>query len=117
METQALREAVTDAIRYWELRRVFYNVVLAGIVVFYFWAYYPSSKEILNVDAALGIFLLAVGANVAYCAAYPVDIFAQLSDYRPLWHKFRWIVFVLGVLVAGILTRFMAQGMFLSVSH
>jgi len=36
------------------------------------------------------LFLLAVLANVACCAAYVVDIFA--SGYREQWWKLRWIV-------------------------
>jgi uncharacterized membrane protein len=81
------REYFTDAIRFWEPRRVLYNLALAVIVVAYFFAGYPSSKVVLSIDFALGLFMLAVVANIAYCAAY-------------------------GALFAAIITRFIAMGMF-----
>ena len=36
METPSVREYVTEAIRYWEPRRVIYNLVLVAVVVAYF---------------------------------------------------------------------------------
>ena len=112
METPTLRESLTDAIHYWEPLRLAYNAVLAVIVLIYFWRRYPASKVTLSVDAILVIFLLAVLANVAYCAAYFVDIFAQWSGYCETWRKNRWILFAIGLLFAGIVTRFWAAAMF-----
>ena len=112
METSGLREFATDAIKFWEPFRILYNLVLAAIVVAYFAIGYPSSKSLISVDFCLGLFLLAVIANVAYCAAYVVDIFAQASGFRELWQRYRKILFVIGTLVAAILTRFIAMGMF-----
>ena len=59
------REYFNDAIRFWEPRRVLYNLALAIIVVAYFFAGYPSSKAVLSIDFALGLFMLAVVANIA----------------------------------------------------
>lgn len=112
MDTQALRESATDAIHYWELRRLLYNAVLAAIVVAYFGIYYPASRAVLSTDLGLSLFLLAVLANVAYCAAYLVDIFAQASAYREQWRRYRWVVFTIGLLFASVITRFFARGMF-----
>jgi hypothetical protein len=112
IDTTNLRESATDAIRFWEPRRLIYNAVLAAIVLMYFATNYPASKAQRTPDSAQGIFILAVLANVAYCAAYLPDIFAQISGYRELWQKYRWILFVIGVLFAGIITRFFAMGMF-----
>ena len=112
MDTANFREAVTDAIRYWEPRRIAYNALLAAIVIFYFIRAYPSSMSVLTLDSVLGLFLLAVLANVAYCAAYLADIFAQWSSYRDAWRRYRWGLFVLGLLFAGVITRFMSLSMF-----
>ena len=112
MDTTNLRESVTDAIRFWEPRRLVYNAVLVATVLIYFALSYPASKAQLTLDGAQGVFILAVLANVAYCAAYVPDIFAQISGYRELWQRYRWILFVIGVLFAGIITRFVAMGMF-----
>jgi hypothetical protein len=110
------REYFTDAIRFWEPRRVLYNVALAIIVAAYFVAGYPGSKAVLSIDFALGLFLLAVAANVAYCAAYLADIFVQASGFRGVWQRGRWVLFGIGTLFAAIITRFIAMGMFHSGS-
>ena len=112
MDAGTVREAATDAIRYWEPRRLAYNVVLAAVVLIYFGLNYPKSLEVLSVDLALGVFLLAVMANVVYCAAYVVDIFAQASGFREGWRSYRWVLFGIGTLFAAVITRFFALGMF-----
>jgi len=50
---------------------------LAAIVLCYFFKYYPGSRSEITLNGAQGIFILAVLANVAYCAAYVADVFAQ----------------------------------------
>ena len=112
MNTNGLREYATDAIRFWEPWRLIYNLTLAAVVIIYFATGYPSSRSVLTVDFALGLFLLAVIANVAYCAAYLVDIFAQASGFREIWRRYRRVLFVVGTLFAAIITRFIAMGMF-----
>jgi hypothetical protein len=112
MDAQTFRESVTAAIRYWEPLRLVYNSVLVAIVLIYFGIGYPASRSILSINFLLSLFLLAVLANIAYCAAYPVDIFVRASSYREQWQKFRWIIFVIGLVFAGIITRFIALGMF-----
>lgn len=112
MDAQSFREALTDAIRYWEIRRLVYNSVLAAIVLTYFALGYPASKASVSTDLIQFFFLLAVLANVAYCAAYVPDVVAQLSGYREKWRRYRWIVFVIGLLFAGVITRFWAVGLF-----
>jgi TRAP-type uncharacterized transport system fused permease subunit len=112
MDAQSFRESMTDAIRYWEPRRIVYNAVLAAIVLACFWIGYPKSKETLTINQMLLVFLLAVLANVAYCAAYILDVFAQLSGFREPWRKYRWVVLVVGLLFASVITRFWALAMF-----
>lgn len=111
MDTVPLREILSDAIRYWELRRIAFNVVLVLIVAALFMVGLPGSRARLNVDLILGIFVLAVLANVAYCAAYPVDIFAQLSSLRSTWLRVRWMLFAVGLLFAAIIARYLAAGL------
>jgi hypothetical protein len=86
--------------------------VLTAIVVIYFAISYPTSKMMVTLDLSLGLFLLAVIANVAYCAAYIVDLFAQSSGFRELWQRYRWLLFAVGTTFAAIITRFVAMGMF-----
>jgi hypothetical protein len=98
MDAQTLRDSVTSAIRYWEPRRLVYNLVLAAIVLTYFGLGYPATKALVSTDSVLVLFLLVVLANVAYCAAYPVDIFVSASGYREQWQRLRWVVFLVGLL-------------------
>jgi hypothetical protein len=113
MEMASIRETVTDAIRYWEPRRIIYNLVLGAIVTIYFVRGMPSSKNRISFDSILILFLLAVLANIAYCAAYLADIFAQGSGFRETWQSKRWILFLIGMIFAAILTRFISMGFFL----
>jgi hypothetical protein len=112
MDRLSIREYFTDAIRFWEPRRVVYNLVLAAIVITYFAMGYPVSKSVINLDFALGLFILAVIANIAYCAAYLADVFVQASGFREIWQRSRWILFALGTTFAAVITRFVAMGMF-----
>jgi hypothetical protein len=112
MEEYSIGECVTAAIRYWEPRRVLYNAILAAVVLIYFGIAWPESKHALTTDSILVLFLRAVLANVAYCAAYLVDVFAQMSDFREVWLSVRWIVFTAGVAFAAVLRRFLAAGLF-----
>jgi len=112
MNSSELPEYFTDAIRCWEPRRVIYNIVLAAIVIAYFAVGYPASKTVLSIDFALALFLLAVAANIAYCAAYLADVFVQASGFRELWLRSRWVLFAIGTAVAAIITRFMVMGIF-----
>jgi len=98
VDTATIREWATDGIRYWELRRMVYNLVLGGIVIANFLVGWPGTKLLLTLNFVLVLFLLAVLANVAYCAAYAVDIFAQTSGFRELWQRYRWAGFVIGTL-------------------
>ena len=107
-----MSEILTDAFRYWELRRNPYNAVLAAVVAALFLIGWPTSLGHVTVNSAELIFVLAILANVAYCAANVVDVAAQSSGYRATWKRCRWMLFVIGVLFASILARFFAAKIF-----
>jgi hypothetical protein len=93
MSVVIFREAASNAIRY-------------------FIAVLPASRSHLSVDGVLVLFILAVLANVAFCAAYPVDIFAQMSAFNIVWLRLRWVLLIVGILFAATITRFWGKGMF-----
>lgn len=106
----ALRRCITDAIRYWEPRRLLYNAVLAAVtgVVLYLDSK-TSSKELESLSNAWPMLIFfAVLANLCYCAAYPVDIFVQMSDFRKAWHRLRWVLFITGTAFAAMLAAYVA---------
>jgi hypothetical protein len=109
-----LRAALTDAIRYWEPRRLIYNIVLIAVTVLGFFERWPQSLNSLSFDLAQGLFILAVLANVAYCAAYVADIPTQLSGFRDSWLRLRWLLLVVGLIFAAIIARFFSAGFFYS---
>jgi hypothetical protein len=108
----AARDALSDAMRYWEPRRILYNAVLLLVVAVTYWANLPASRAVVNADSLLVLFVLAVLANVAYCAAYVVDIVAQISAFRGVWLRVRWMLLVVGVLFAEVLAHFFSGGLF-----
>src|SRR3954464_8991980 len=101
-----VRATITESIKYWEPRRLIYNGVLALVVLAHFAVNLPESRRALSLDLLLIVFLLAVLANVCYCAAYLVDIFAQASGLRDVWIRFRGILLLVGIIFAAILTHF-----------
>jgi len=98
------REALSDSIRYWEPRRILYNAVLLVVVIIAFVVQWPESKLAVNLESLLALFILAVLANVAYCAAYIPDIALQYSSHRPSWLKWRFLLLAVGVLFSATLT-------------
>jgi ABC-type uncharacterized transport system permease subunit len=105
-------EVASDALRYWERRRAIYNVILLIVVAVEFFMRWPASRSALSSDTILVCFFLAVLANVAYCAAYAVDLFVQFSGLRSSWGRMRWIVFLVGTAFAATITHFFAPGVF-----
>jgi hypothetical protein len=105
------RDALSDAIGYWEPRRLIYNGVMLVVVAAVYYSKLPASRDSLNVNTLQGLFVLAVLANIAYCAAHAVDVVAQLSAFRERWLRMRWMLLLLGVVFAAVLANFFAQGM------
>lgn len=100
------REVLTDALRYWEPRRIGYNAALAAIVAGWVAFTWPHFRGAVAWNALLALFVLAVLANVCYCAAYVVDVPLQYSDFRDLWRRRRWILWVLGVVFAATIAYY-----------
>lgn len=112
MEATEWRDNLGNAIRYWEPRRILYNALLAIIVLIHYVRGLPASRSAVQFNSILLLFVLAVLANVAYCAAYVPDVFAQSSNLRQTWLRYRWIVLLVGLVFAGVLTHFWSSAMF-----
>ncbi|MCB0112964.1 MAG: hypothetical protein KDD84_02685 [Caldilineaceae bacterium] len=106
------REAMSSAISYWERRRLVFNAVLVLVVVATFIAGWPVSARVLGTSWMLILFVLTVLANVVYCTAYIPDLAIQLSAFRETWLRLRWILFLIGTLLAACLTYFSVAGPF-----
>jgi hypothetical protein len=112
MEEITARQALSDALRYWEPRRILYNGALAIVVTAVYFIHLPASRGDLTFGALQGLFVLAVLANVAYCAAYLVDIGVQLSAFRALWLRTRWLLLVIGISFGAVLAHLFSLGIF-----
>ena len=99
--TPPKKELLDNAIRFWEVRRIAYNVFLAAIVIGQMVVYRDNHAEWLVLSFFLSLFTLAVVANIAYCAAYLVDLPAQYSSYRNQWLRWRWVLWLVGMLFAS----------------
>jgi hypothetical protein len=104
-------ELAANALRYWEPRRVLYNAALFLVVLLHFWSAWPGSRAFLVFDVLFLFFILAVLANIAYCAAYAVDLFVQFSALRASWPRWRWTVLATGTAFAAVLTHFFVMAM------
>jgi hypothetical protein len=106
-----LSSYVANALRYWESRRVIYNGVLALVVLVHAFVGWGSLRDRLSFDMALGVFFLAVLANVCYCGAYVADVFVQFSGLHQEWRIGRVVLLVVGTAFAATITHFVAKGL------
>lgn len=95
-----------DAIKFWEPRRVGYNLVLIAVAVFWFAFDWHHFRRGLHPQLILALIVLAILANLCYCAAYLVDIPLQCSRFRNRWiHRRTWL-WIAGVLFATLLASY-----------
>jgi hypothetical protein len=103
-----LLENLSDGVGFWELKgRLIYNGFLGLVCGFH--AVHPGRtlSHLLRWDGtgSLTTFLmLAIAANVVYCAAYVPDQAFQLTPYRDGWRRWRWLLLAFGTLVGALLT-------------
>ncbi|MHC4937646.1 MAG: hypothetical protein ACYTHK_01595 [Planctomycetota bacterium] len=95
-----LNEIVTDSLRYWEKRRLAYNAVLIAVTLAGFLLLSPLSGVEFDLGMLAVLAVFAVIANLLYCAAYPIDLLVQLSEYREQWRRARVLLFGAGTLLA-----------------
>src|SRR5436190_12454112 len=98
-----------NALRYWEPRRLIYNLVLASVVVTHFVLAWPASRDKLSFNLLLGLFILPVLANIAYCAVYAADLFVQFSGLDAAWRRGRVVLLIVGTAFAATIAHFVVQ--------
>jgi len=104
----SLRNALSDAIHYWEVRRIVYNVALAAVVIALAVVSWSRIETRLSFELLLALVVLAVLANVCYCAAYFVDLPMQLSSHVETWKRWRWLLCAFGILFGMALAWYWA---------
>lgn len=104
MNRPPFRSVLDDAIRYWEPRRVLYNLVLTAVVIAWLALTWPHFRPALTLESLLILLTLAGLANLCYCAAYLVDIPMQCSSSQLTWRRRRAGLFLLGTAFAVVIT-------------
>src|SRR5690349_22772700 len=102
----APRPICSDALRYWELRRIFYNLVLAAVVALWLTVTWPHFRNAINGQGLLFLVVTFVLAILCYCAAYFVDFSAQYFGFHSRWRRWRWSLWVAGTLFAVLLVNY-----------
>jgi hypothetical protein len=100
----SLRTSLADAARFWEPRRVLYNLVLTAVVVVWLVASWPHFRPALTLPALGALVVFALLANACYSAAYLVDIFLSLFAIR--WKPRRAALWWTGMLFAFLLANY-----------
>lgn len=106
------RAHVSDALRFWETGRIAFNLALLALTV-------GGAFLSIGADAsrfehwlmlAPALLVLAAVANLLYCAAYPVDLLAQASEFREPWRRWRWLLWAAGTGLALLMAAAMLWG-------
>ena len=99
----ALKSLAVEVLKYWEPRRVVYNLMLLWVTIRDFRD--DGALALLTEPRMLLILAgCAVAANVVYCAAHAVDFTMQLTRLKGVWLKVRWVLFLAGCWLASVLT-------------
>ena len=104
--SDSLRTTFTNAARFWEPHRVFYNLVLTAVVVIWIVASWPHFRPAFTLPSLGALVVLGLLANVCYCAAYLVDIPLQRSLLAIRWKPRRAALWWIGMLFALLLANY-----------
>ena len=95
-----------EAIKYWERRRIIWNLLLVPPALFSYWfaLQFPDPEQVSPVfgfdQVAMLFFAAAVGANICYCAAYIAEFLMADSNLEGGWQNGgRTAVFVAGCVI------------------
>jgi len=99
-------KGLRDAARFWEPRRLLYNLLLFGVVLVWVTKTWPHFRPAITLQA-LGIMtVLALLANLCYCAAYLAEILIQNATSTSSWNRQRWAVWVVGTVLAMLFENY-----------
>jgi hypothetical protein len=95
-----------SAPRFWEPRRLFYNLALSAVVLLWLVLTWPHFRPALALSPLLAMLVLALLANLCYSAAYLVEIPIQQLLPVEYWNRSRWAVWIFGTLFALLLENY-----------
>ena len=95
-----------EAVRFWAPRRLWYNGALLVVVFLWLRLTWPHFRPALTLEALGKMLVLALLANVCYCAAYVVEAGIQAVSSDTARRRFRWASWILGVLLALLIENY-----------
>ena len=98
-----MTEALRDAIKYWELRRVPYNLLLAALFGAWVMVTWPVFRPAVVLPHLPELVALALIANFLYCAAYVAELAFHQSA---AWERWRWVLWLVGTALALLITQY-----------
>jgi len=69
-------------------------------------ATWPHFRPVFTLFDLLRLTILGLIANALYCAAYFIDLPLQHSSFGPQWRSGRWALWLIGMLLAFLLTNY-----------
>ena len=111
-----LRAYRRQAIKYWEIGRVIYNLILACVTLI---GYFPSAaiasagdgpKYHSDLLVCILFIQLAIGANICYSFAYAIEFFVAGRFSNQTITLIRYGLFLIGTFVATVLALFTSMG-------
>ena len=89
-----------DAARFWEPRRLWYNLALGAQVGAWLILTWPHFRPAFTLSSLAKLFVLAILANACYSTAYLADIALVQASDASHWRKWRWVLWLAGTLFA-----------------
>ena len=93
-------KGLADAARFWEPRRLLYNLLLLGVVLVWVTRTWPHFRPAITLESLGILTVLALLANLCYCAGYLAEILIQNATSSVAWNRQRWAIWVFGMLLA-----------------
>ena len=100
-----LRAILAEAARYWEPRRIVYNVALLALALVWAVVTWPAFRPAVVMPHLAELLTLAGLANLCYCAAYLGEVLVPLSA-RETWRRWRWGLWLAGTLLALLIAQY-----------
>ena len=94
------------AARFWEPKRLWYNATLFVAVMLWLWRTWPHFRPALTFDALGKMLVLALLANICYCAAYLAEVLVPTLASDATRRRVRWALWILGMLFALLLENY-----------
>ena len=92
--------------RFWEVRRIWYNLALLLLCVWWVVRTWPHFEPAMTLGNLGRMMILAMIANVCYTTAYVVDAMAFASLAEPARTRWRTALFIAGTLFALLVATY-----------